>query len=109
MDLLILRSLEAAGDLHGYGIARHIEVSSGQAWRIEEGSLYPALKRLEARGDVEASWRVSETGRRGRFYSLTTQGKGRLGTEKAWWADLVKTMGTFLGTAGKPVRAGATA
>ena len=99
LDTLILRTLEAAGPLHGYAIARRIEQDSGKQWTIEEGSLYPALRRLEKRGDLAAQWKPSETGRRARVYTLTHDGRKRLLEAKRSWASLAATMSDFLGLA----------
>ncbi|MGH9519413.1 MAG: PadR family transcriptional regulator [Terriglobales bacterium] len=81
LDLLVLETLRRAAR-HGYGIAREIQRRSGEALRIEEGSLYPALQRLLLEGWVTARWQTSETGRRARFYSLTASGRRQLGVER---------------------------
>ncbi len=80
LDLLILRALTRQ-PLHGYGVMRWIEESTGEALQIEEGSLYPALYRLEDRAWVESDWGVSENNRRARFYKLTAKGRTQLKTE----------------------------
>ncbi len=77
LEMLILRTL-TLGPRHGYGIARHIEQSSEDALRIEQGSLYPALERLLRGGKVTASWSKSPTGRRARFYKITRSGRAAL-------------------------------
>jgi transcriptional regulator len=84
LDLLILRSL-SWGPTHGYGIARWIEFATRDVLRVGEGSLYPALHRLEERGWVESEWGVSENNRRAKFYSLTSQGRAQLRAETATW------------------------
>ena len=84
LDALILRTL-AKGPRHGYAIARYIEERSGEAVLVEEGSLYPALYRLERRGWVEAEWGTSELGRRAKFYRLTDNGREQLEAETAMW------------------------
>jgi PadR family transcriptional regulator PadR len=84
LDALILRTL-AKGPRHGYAIARYIEDASGDAVLVEEGSLYPALYRLERRGWVEAEWGTSELGRRAKLYSLTDAGREQLAAETATW------------------------
>src|SRR6187200_1543978 len=84
LDALILRTL-ARGPRHGYAIARYIEETSGEAVLVEEGSLYPALYRLERRGWVEAEWGTSELGRRAKLYRLTGPGRVRLEAETAVW------------------------
>ena len=80
LDLLILRAL-TAGPTHGYGVMQWIERATGDVLRIEEGSLYPALYRLEDRGWLVSDWGVSENNRRARFYRLTPKGRARLKTE----------------------------
>jgi len=84
LDLLILKAL-SWGPTHGYGVARWIEQATDDALRVEEGSLYPALHRLEARGLVSTDWGVSENNRRARFYTLTKSGRARLKVETASW------------------------
>ena len=86
LDALVLKTL-SSGPLHGYAIARWIEGRSNDALQIEEGSLYPALYRMEARGLLTATWGTSELGRRAKFYALTPKGRARLAEEtKAWRA-----------------------
>lgn len=80
LDLLILRAL-GAGSTHGFGVMRWIEKATGETLRVEEGSLYPALYRLEDRGWVVSDWGVSENNRRARFYRLTPKGRAQLKTE----------------------------
>jgi transcriptional regulator len=84
LDALILKTL-AAGPRHGYAIARFIEEASGESVAVEEGSLYPALYRMERRGWLEAEWGESELGRRAKVYRLTRQGRAQLDTETAAW------------------------
>lgn len=84
LDALILKTL-AKGPRHGYAIARFIEDTSGEAVLVEEGSLYPALYRLERRGWVEAEWGTSELGRRAKLYRLTDAGREQLASEMAIW------------------------
>ena len=84
LDALILKTL-AHGPLHGYAIARFIEETTGEALLVEEGSLYPALYRMERRGWVEAEWGRSELGRRAKLYRLTSRGRVQLDTEMATW------------------------
>lgn len=84
LDLLILRAL-SEGPQHGYGIARWIGSASGDALRIEEGSLYPALYRLEGKGWLASSWKTTESGRRARVYRLTSSGRRALGAERSQW------------------------
>jgi PadR family transcriptional regulator, regulatory protein PadR len=84
LDALILKTL-ASGPRHGYAIARFIEDTSGDAVLVEDGSLYPALYRLERRGWVDAEWGTSELGRRAKLYRLTNTGRVQLATETATW------------------------
>jgi PadR family transcriptional regulator, regulatory protein PadR len=84
LDALILKTL-ATGPSHGYAVARFIEEMSGDAVLVEDGSLYPALYRLERRGWVEAEWGMSELGRRAKLYRLTDSGREQLVTELATW------------------------
>ncbi len=85
LDALVLKTL-AGGPRHGYGIARYLEEATEGAVTIEEGSLYPALYRLERRRLLEAEWRASETGRRAKFYRLTREGRAELARETRAWA-----------------------
>ena len=82
LDLLILKSLSVAS-LHGYGIAQHIQRLSREALRIEEGSLYPALRRIQVKGWITSEARKSPTGREARYYRLTTSGRKQLGEEES--------------------------
>jgi len=84
LDALIIKTL-ARGPSHGYAVARFIEDTSGDALLVEDGSLYPALYRLERRGWVEAEWGMSELGRRAKLYRLTELGREQLATELATW------------------------
>ena len=86
LDALILKTLQG-GPLHGYGIARFLEERTGDALIVEEGSLYPALYRLERRELIEASWGTSELGRRAKFYRLTREGRDTLRLETRAWAE----------------------
>jgi transcriptional regulator len=87
LDLLILKAL-TLGPLHGYGIARRIAQLSDEMLQVEQGSLYPALYRIEQRGWVKARWETNETGRRAKFYSLTPAGRRQLVVEEASWDRL---------------------
>jgi transcriptional regulator len=78
--------------MHGYGIARWIAAASGEALRIEEGSLYPALYRLEENGWLRANWKATETGRRAKFYRLTRSGRRALSEESSSWRAFVKAV-----------------
>ena len=85
LDVLVLKTL-ARGPLHGYGIAKWIEEATGEAVIVEEGSLYPALYRMERREWIEAEWGTSELGRRAKFYRITAEGRRRLHEETQQWA-----------------------
>ncbi|MDB4877886.1 MAG: transcriptional regulator, PadR-family [Gemmatimonadetes bacterium] len=95
LGMLILKSL-AAQELHGYGIARWIEDVTKKSLTIEEGSLYPALRRLEDRGWVSSSWAVSETNRRVRVYTLTRQGRAHLRKEATSWMEHARAISIVL-------------
>jgi len=85
LDLLVLKTLDTLGPLHGFGIARRIEQVSGEALQMNQGTLYPALVRLEQRGWISSSWGVSKNNRRARFYTLTKAGKKQLEKEVRDW------------------------
>ncbi len=85
LDLLVLKTLDAMGPLHGFGIARRIQQVSEDMLQLNQGTLYPALVRLEQRGWIRSKWGVSENNRRARFYSLTKSGKKRLALEAQNW------------------------
>jgi len=91
LDMLILKTL-ARGGMHGWGIARHIQQASDEVLRVEEGSLYPALRRLELEGLVTAEWAQSENNRRARYYSLTARGRKQLARESDHWDGLVRAI-----------------
>ena len=98
LDLLVLRTL-TWGPRHGYAIARWLEDTTDDALKIEEGSLYPALYRMEQRGWIEAAWGKSEVGKRIKIYSLTRAGRAELKTETAQWVTFAGAMAKVLGTA----------
>jgi transcriptional regulator len=89
LDLLLLRTLNTGGTMHGYGIAVRIEDVSREALRVEEGSLYPALHRMERVGWIEASWGRSDNQRRAKFYTITSGGQARLAEAQEDWTRLV--------------------
>ena len=91
LAMLILKSL-AAGDLHGYSIARWIETVTKESLAIGEGSLYPTLRRLEDKQLVKSSWKMSDTGRRVRVYSLTRAGRAHLKSEASSWLELARAV-----------------
>lgn len=95
LDLLVLQALEG-GQKHGYQIARHIHVASDDALRVEEGSLYPALHRLERRKWIAAEWGLSESNRRAKYYRLTRAGRSQLKEEIAAWRAMVEAVGKVI-------------
>ena len=95
LDLLILKSV-SLGPQHGYGILLRIQQITGQALKIEQGALYPALYRLETRRELEAEWGVSENNRRAKFYSLTPAGRKRLREETSGWKRFAEAMAAAL-------------
>lgn len=96
LDLLVLTVIERRGPLHGYGIANAVQELSEEALRIEEGSLYPALHRMEEANWISAAWAMSDTGRQARFYSITKPGKKQLDLESARWTSFSKGVGRVL-------------
>ncbi len=88
--LLILKTLAAAGRMHGYAITAHIHAVSSQLLRVEEGSLYPALHRMEQEGWVRAEWGRTEKNRDARFYAITAKGRKQLAEEEERWARLTE-------------------
>ena len=98
LDLLILKTV-ANQPVHGYAIAQRLEQMSRGAVQVPEGSLYPALHRLENRGFLAADWKKTETGREAKFYRLTRKGRLQLETEAASWQRLAEAVGLILGIA----------
>ncbi len=96
LDLMVLQTVAALGPLHGYAIAARLEQVSNGALRINMGTLYPGLMRLEQRGLVRATWSVTDTNRKARFYAITTAGRRQLATEKAEWDRMTYIMHTLL-------------
>jgi len=101
LDLLILKTL-SWGSTHGYGIARWIQQVTGDVLRVEEGSLYPALHRLEKRGWISADWGLSENNRRAKYYELTVRGRQQLRTETSSWAVFTDAVGKVLTSNDQP-------
>jgi PadR family transcriptional regulator len=99
LDLLILHVV-AAGAIHGYAIAQRLQLISRDVVRVPQGSLYPALHRLENRGLLTADWKMSDTGREAKFYRLTPKGRSQLKEEAASWARLTEAIGLILKPAG---------
>ena len=89
LDLLVLRTLAAGGTLHGYAIAERIAIVSREALRVEEGSLYPALHRMDEAGWITSAWGTSENNRRARYYTITAAGRRELAQVEAEWTRLV--------------------
>ena len=98
LDLLILRTLRLA-PLHGWAVSERIQQISESVLQVNQGSLYPAMHRLEKRGWIKAKWGVSELGRRARFYELTAAGRKQLELESANWARLADAIGRILESA----------
>jgi PadR family transcriptional regulator, regulatory protein PadR len=95
LDLLILKSL-ARGSMHGYDVAEHIQQTSQDVLRVEEGALYPALHRLELRGLLASEWGLSENNRRAKYYKLTAAGRKQLATETEYWSRMSAAIGRVL-------------
>jgi PadR family transcriptional regulator, regulatory protein PadR len=97
LDLMVLQTLATLGPSHGYAVAARLEQVSGGSLRLNMGTLYPGLMRLEQRGLVRGKWGVTENNRRARFYSITAAGRGQLEAEKAQWNRTVSIIHTLLG------------
>jgi PadR family transcriptional regulator PadR len=96
LDLLILRTLETMGTMHGYAVARRIEQVSGDALQLSQGSVHPALIRLQQEGWIRTDWGISETNRKVKFYSLTKAGRKQLRVEVANWERAAALVARFL-------------
>ena len=96
LDLMVLKTLESMGPLHGYAIARRIEQVSDNSLNMNQGTIYPALLRLEQRGWIKGKWGLSETNRRARFYSLSRIGRKQIQQETRNWERIAATMARFL-------------
>lgn len=96
LDLMVLKTLDVLGPLHGYGIARRIEQVSEDLLAINQGTLYPALLRLEQRGWIRSEWGSSENNRRARYYSLTASGRKQLASEAGEWRQMAALMARLL-------------
>jgi PadR family transcriptional regulator PadR len=99
--LMVLRTLDTMGPQHGWGIARRIEQTSGHSLELNQGSLYPALLRLEQLGWITSKWGVSDNHRRAKFYSLTRAGKKQLAAETENWERISGIIGRFLRPSGE--------
>src|SRR5579872_6950783 len=95
LALMVLRTLETMGPLHGYGIARRIEQTSEDVLSVNYGTLYPALLKLEQEGYIASEWGVSENNRRAKFYSLTRAGQAQLKRESRQWAETTDIIARF--------------
>ena len=96
LEMLILRGLELSGPMHGVGVADHIGSRSAGLFRVEEGSLYPALHRLQAKGLVDWEWRKTEEGKRAKFYEITRKGRRTLAGELESWVASTRAMLSLL-------------
>jgi transcriptional regulator len=96
LTLMILKTLNTLGPQHGYGIARRIEQVSHDALRLNQGTLYPALVKLEQQGWIRAKWGLSENNRKAKFYALTPRGQKQLTAEEARWSRVASVVGRFL-------------
>ena len=96
LDLMILKTLEAMGPLHGFGIARRLEQVSDEVLRLNEGTVYTSLMRLQQAGWIAAKWGASENNRKARFYSITKSGRKQLAKEKEEWQRIAGVIGRVL-------------
>lgn len=101
LDLMVLRTLDVLGPLHGYGIARRIEQLSGNEVLLNQGTIYASLIRLQQRGWISAKWGVSDNNRKAKFYSLTKAGRRQLDEERIQWERLSAVMGRLLTASGE--------
>jgi PadR family transcriptional regulator, regulatory protein PadR len=95
LALMVLKTLEVLGPMHGYGIARRIEQISGDLLAVNQGTLYPVLLKLEQEGSIASGWGASENNRKARFYRLTRQGRGQLQAEKTDWDETAAIIARF--------------
>jgi PadR family transcriptional regulator PadR len=96
LALMVLKTLESMGSLHGYGIARRIEQTSGDLLSLNYGTLYPALLKLEQEGAIGSEWGLSDNNRKAKFYQLTRSGRKRLETEQRNWEQTTAILARFL-------------
>ena len=99
LDLMVLRTLESMGPQHGFGLAKRVQAISGGALDLNQGTLYPALLRLEQRGWIRSKWGVSDSNRRAKFYELTAAGRRQVARESEDWTRTVAIMARFLSPA----------
>jgi len=96
LDLMVLQTLAAIGEMHGYGIARRIEQVSGDAVLLNQGTIYASLVRLQQRGWISAEWGTSDNNRKAKFYGITERGRKQLAEDIAYWERLSSMMGRVL-------------
>jgi PadR family transcriptional regulator PadR len=96
LDLMVLKTLDTLGSMHGYGIAQRLHQVSSQVLQLNQGTLYPALLRLEQKGWITAKWATTENNRRAKYYSLTRAGRKQLVREAEDWNRIVEVMGRLL-------------
>ena len=101
LALMVLKTIETLGPLHGYGIARRIEQTSGNLLALNYGTLYPALLKLEQEGSIASEWGVSENNRKAKFYRLTRAGRKQIEKEERDWAQTTAILARFLARAGE--------
>jgi PadR family transcriptional regulator PadR len=98
LEMLILKTLDAGERMHGYGIARHIQQISGEVLTVEEGSLYPALQRMQLKGWIASEWGQSTNNRRARYYTLTKTGRKQLGVEEENFDRIIEAIARVMQT-----------
>jgi len=104
LALMVLRTLDVMGPLHGYGIARRIEQISGDLLAVNQGTLYPVLLKLEQEGSIRSGWGASDNNRKARFYRLTAAGRKRLQAETRNWEQTAAIMGRFLSASAEDLK-----
>jgi PadR family transcriptional regulator, regulatory protein PadR len=104
LDVMVLQTLSAMGPLHGYGVARRIEQTSGDQVLLNQGTIYASLVRLQNRGWIRAQWGTSENNRRAKFYEITARGAKQLASETEYWQRLTGVMGRVLASAEEEVK-----
>jgi PadR family transcriptional regulator PadR len=104
LALMVLKTLEVLGPMHGYRIARRIEQISGELLSVNQGTLYPVLLKLEQEGSIESEWGISEHNRRARFYRLTRQGRKQLQSEKRDWDETASIIARFFAVSAEDLK-----
>jgi PadR family transcriptional regulator PadR len=102
LDIMVLQTLDVLGPLHGYGIARRIEQLSGDEILLNQGTIYASLVRLQQRGWIAATWGVSDSNRKAKFYAITKAGKRRIKKDRSQWERLMAVMARVLAVGGQP-------